>query len=92
MIIFWSDEYFLLNQKKKREIKRNIFFFFKPLSHDSFVGSATHVLVNLCGGKQVGALTCMRIRKHIVYTSLAINESNLCFWDGIFFNLFTTIS
>lgn len=52
MITFWSDEYFLLKKK----------YHCKPLAHNSFVGSAMHVLVNLCGGKKGGCLTFMKIR------------------------------
>lgn len=70
MIIFWSGEYFLFKEKN------NIVF--KPLAHDSFVGSTMHVLVNLCGGKR-RVLDIYENKKTYVYISLAINESSVCF-------------
>lgn len=53
--------------------------FCKPLAHDSFVGSAMHVLVNLCEGKKVVLDIYENKKKAYVHTSLAINESNVCF-------------
>lgn len=67
MIIYWSDGYFLFKK-----------IVFKPLAHDSFVGSAMHVLVNLCGGER-WVLDNYENKKTYVYISLAINESNICF-------------